>query len=122
MQPVRDRALIQALALELDRGEAEAIALAIESGADLLLMDERRGRAVARRLGARVVGVLGVLVEAKQRNLLDAVGPVLNALVAEAGFRIGAELHVRVLQAAGESDSNLGQISGSDPCFPATVP
>lgn len=54
--------------MDLDRGQAEAIALAVAVDADVLLMDERRGRAVAMRLGQRAIGALGVLVEAKRRG------------------------------------------------------
>ena len=63
---VANTGLADVLKLELDEGEAEAIALALESGADLVLLDERRGRQRAARLGLRVTGVLGVLLEAKQ--------------------------------------------------------
>ena len=99
---VRDRRLVGALAVEVDLGEAEAIALAVESGADVLLMDERRGRAVAARLDQRVVGVCGVLVEAKARGHLAAVRPALDALASGAGFRAGDRLRARVLEAADE--------------------
>ena len=102
VQSVQERTLVAALSLELDPGEAEAIALAIESGADLLLIDERRGRAAANRLGIRVVGVLGVLIEAKGRGILPEVRPVLDALAAEAGFRVREALYRRVLEVAGE--------------------
>lgn len=102
MPPLRDLVLVQALEVELDRGEAEAIVLALDSRADLLLIDERRGRAVATRLGVRVVGVLGVLVEAKRNGHLSAIQPVLDALAAMAGFHVSDELYVRVLEAAGE--------------------
>src|SRR5262245_14078578 len=59
IRQAEDSALVTSLQLELDRGEAEAIALAIELKADLLLMDERRGRTVAARLGLTFVGLLG---------------------------------------------------------------
>ena len=62
--PVGDQALVERLKDELDPGEAEAIALAIELKADRLLMDERLGRQVAQRFSLRVTGLLGVLVAA----------------------------------------------------------
>ena len=94
--------LVRALDGELDKGEAEAIALAIELRADLLLVDERRARKVAGRLGLQVVGVLGVLVEAKRRGLLAAVRPVLDDLLEKAGFRISSDLYRLVVQTTGE--------------------
>jgi uncharacterized protein len=99
---VADRVLVTALHLELDPGEAEAIALAVEVKADLLLLDERRGRMVASRLGLHVVGLLGVLSEAKQQGCLSAVKPILEDLVTTAGFWVSPRLYARVLQAAGE--------------------
>ena len=83
---VTDQTLVTALLGELDKGESEAIALAKELQAERLLLDERRGRAVAFRFGLRVTGVLGVLIEAKRKGHLQIVKPVLDALVAEAGF------------------------------------
>jgi len=99
---VADRALVMALRLEVDEGEAEAIALAKELAADLLLLDERRGRAVASRLELRFIGLLGVLIEAKQKRYISAVKPVLDDLVAKAGFWVSQQLYAHVLQAAGE--------------------
>lgn len=55
---------------DLDRGEAEVIALAQERDADLVIIDERLGRRHARRLGLHVTGVLGVLLKAKQSGYL----------------------------------------------------
>lgn len=102
VQAVQNRSLVDALSLHLDLGEAEAIVLAVEVGAELLLMDERRGRSTAVRLGRRVVEVLGVLVEAKRNGHLVAVRPILEALTVRAGFRVSEQLGRRVLEAAGE--------------------
>ena len=99
---VANRALVTALQMELDEGEAEAIALAKELAADLLLLDERRGRVVAAHLDLRLIGLLGVLIEAKHKGCLPLVKPVLDDLVAKAGFWVSQQLYARVLQAAGE--------------------
>jgi predicted nucleic acid-binding protein len=99
---VTDRPLLAALRLELDEGEAEAIALAVELQAGLLLLDERKGRVVASQLGLRFIGLLGVLVEAKHKGLIRAVKPVMDDLMAKAGFWMGQELHEHVLQVVGE--------------------
>jgi uncharacterized protein len=102
-QPVQTAVVVRALQGELDHGEAEAIALAVEAQAGLVLIDERRARAVAIRLGLNVVGVLGVLVEAKHKALIPRLKPILDDLITRAGFRVNSQLYERVLQAAGES-------------------
>jgi len=99
---VADRSLVVALQAELDEGEAEAIALAIQLKADLLLLDERRGREVAYRLGLRFIGFLGVLIEAKHKGYVPEIKPLLDDLMVKAGFWIGDQLYTRILQAVGE--------------------
>ena len=97
-----DRALIVSLDRALDRGEIEALALAIEQRADLILIDERGGTRAALRWNLRTLGVLGVLLVAKERGLVPAVAPLLDRLQREAGFWIGAPLRARILRTAGE--------------------
>lgn len=99
---VTNRTLVDYLLLELDKGEAEAIALATEMRADLLLLDERLARRAASRLGLRFTGLLGLLVEAKHRGFIVAVKPALDALTTKAGFWVSRDLYARALQAAGE--------------------
>jgi predicted nucleic acid-binding protein len=101
-QPVQNEMVVRALQGELDHGEAAAIALAVERQADMVLIDERRARAVATRLGLNVVGVLGVLVEAKHKALIPHLKPILDDLITRAGFWVSAQLYERVLQAVGE--------------------
>lgn len=100
--PAPDADTVRVLQLELDRGEAEAIALALALPADLLLLDERKGRQVAARLGVRHVGLLGVLVEARRKNLVPELRPILEALRQKAGFWFSEALRQEVLRAAGE--------------------
>ena len=95
---VSDRTLVTALGNELDIGEAEAIALAVEIKADQILIDERRGRLVATRLDLRSVGILGILIEAKSQGLIDEVKPLLDALINEAGFWVAKPLYDSILK------------------------
>jgi len=65
-------------------------------------MDEHRGRTVARNLGVPRLGLLGVLVLAKRRRIVPAVGPLIHRLEVEAGFWVGSPLRELVLAKAGE--------------------
>jgi hypothetical protein len=87
----------------LDIGEIEAITLALELKAEELLIDERIGRQEATHLGIAIIGILGILLVAKRRNLISNVKPVMNALISEAGFRVSRQLYEEVLEVAGES-------------------
>ena len=86
----------------LDAGEAHAIALALELKADDLLIDERLGRQEAVRLGLSIIGILGVLLIARQRSLIPQVQSVMDSLIEEAGFHISSQLYQRVLTLAKE--------------------
>jgi predicted nucleic acid-binding protein len=89
-------------ALKLDPGETEALALAVELKAGLILIDEKRGRAAAIAAGLRPVGVLGTLADAKDAGLISAIAPLIDRLVNEIGFRISATLREHILRRAGE--------------------
>ena len=101
VQPVSDRAPGPDLSLLLGPGEAEAIVLAEERQARLLLIDDLRGRRIARRRGIPVAGVAGVLLAAKSRGEIAAVGPILRRL-SKAGYRLAPRLVAEVVKAAGE--------------------
>jgi predicted nucleic acid-binding protein len=81
---------------ELDRGEAAAIAYAIDIDADRVLIDEREGRATATRHDVPVTGVVGILLRASSRGDVDLEAE-LDAL-REAGFWISGELYERALE------------------------
>jgi predicted nucleic acid-binding protein len=86
----------------LDPGESEAIALALECEAELVLMDERAGRQAAMRSGLTVTGALGLLLRAKRRGDISSIKSTLNALRTEARFFMAPQLEAIVLHEAGE--------------------
>lgn len=101
--PASNKQLVQALRQDLHAGEAEAIALALETQADLLLMDERIGRESARYFGLNFIGLIGILIEAKGKGLISSVKLHLDELRDRAGFRVRNELYLRVLRDEAET-------------------
>lgn len=93
--------LVNQLLEDLDLGEAESIALAVEEQADYLIIDEYRGRRVAEAYGIKITGILGVLILAKKRALIPSVKVNIEKLK-EVGFRLNDELVEKVLRSAGE--------------------
>lgn len=91
-QSVQDHDLVNLLRHDLGAGEAEAIVLARECDADFLLSDERLGRSAAKRLGLKVVGLVGILIEAKDRGLLPDAGSLMDRLHNDAEFWISEDL------------------------------
>jgi len=85
----------------LDRGEAEVLALAEESDARLVVIDERKARRYAERLDLPLTGTLGVLLAAKEAGLIESVA-LWTDKIREAGLYLRADLVARVLELAGE--------------------
>lgn len=85
----------------LGAGESEALALALELGAERVLVDELAGRKLALRLGLPVIGSVGVLLAARRRGLIPSVREPLDAL-RRSGFRMDDDLYEGALLKAGE--------------------
>ncbi len=93
--------VVKPLTILVDRGEAEAIALASVLPDCTVLLDDARARRVAERLNLRRIGTVGLLRRAKQANLIDKLKPHLEALQ-QGGIYIRQELIDAVLREVGE--------------------
>ncbi|HIG93966.1 TPA: DUF3368 domain-containing protein [Candidatus Woesearchaeota archaeon] len=92
---------LQLLHQELDEGEAEAIALAMEKKLDLLLLDEKEARSIARIYKIPVTGTVGILMRAKREGKIPSLRKELLAL-REAGFWIQDDLFHEALHSCKE--------------------
>jgi len=90
---IKDKALLAYLELDLDKGEAEAIVLAKEIGANYLLIDERKGWKIAKEQGINAIGLIGVLLKAKKMNLISEVLPLVDDLRMRAGFWLNEDFY-----------------------------
>jgi predicted nucleic acid-binding protein len=89
------------LELLLDKGEASAIALAVEFENCLLLIDEIKGRKIATSLNLKITGTIGILLSAKNHNIIPKVAPLLIQLK-NVGFYISQTLFIQILKETGE--------------------
>ena len=85
----------------LGDGEREAIALAVEIGAGAVLIDERAGRRVAEEAGLKVIGTLGLLLEAKRAGHVTTIRGELDKLL-QTSFFLSPQLYDQLLRMAGE--------------------
>ena len=85
----------------LDKGELEAISLAIELKADLLIIDEKLGRIVATNIGFDITGLVGILITAKNKNLIISIKEVLDKVIL-LGCRISKNLYNIALNSCNE--------------------
>ena len=88
---------------DIDAGEAEVLALAVEYDARLVFLDENRGRREAKEIGLTVKGTVGILLEAKEKGLIDVIKPLLTQL-RDNGMHLSESLINNALQDADEAD------------------
>ncbi|MGI8906074.1 MAG: DUF3368 domain-containing protein [Candidatus Sumerlaeaceae bacterium] len=102
--PATDLKRLAELLQGLDPGEAEAIALAAQVQADLIILDERAARLAAHQLQLRTMGLCGVLIAAKNALIIPTVWPVLYELRVNAKFWLSDDVVKLVLEATGEHE------------------
>lgn len=93
--------VLSRLSTEVDLGEAAAIALTLETPGSTVILDDRKGRDLARRNGLNVVGSLGIIIRAKHRGVIPLARPVINEL-RSAGLFISDSLVRQALLDVGE--------------------
>lgn len=101
IQNPKDRKNQRLLEVTLDKGEASAIALALEQSNCRLIIDELRGRKLAKQLGLTITGTLGVLAEAKISGLIPLVRPLIDK-IKQTDFRLSKQLEIEILKLIGE--------------------
>jgi len=98
---VKNLAVVAALRTQMDIGEAEVLALAIELGNVVVILDDKKARRVASQVGLSVIGTVGMLLRAKRQGIIPEIKPLLQALD-EANFRLADALRQNALRLAGE--------------------
>ena len=98
---VKNKNLLEQLQKELDKGEAEAIALSLEISADLLLIDEKLGRKIAEEKGIKITGTIGALIKAKRKGFIKEVKPLIYELIEKGNYYKESFVRI-VLKHAGE--------------------
>lgn len=94
--------LVDTLKIDLDLGESEAIALALELSANYVIIDERKGRNLAQNYNLQVIGVIGIFIQCKRINIIPNVKSLLDELLEKTNFYINPNLYRTVLSELGE--------------------
>jgi predicted nucleic acid-binding protein len=100
--PVPDRTMLPVLRARVDEGEAEAIELARQTHADLLIIDDAAARVVAQEEGLPYVGIIGLLAEEREAGRIPSLKTELDRLRTECRFFIAPALEEKVLRRVGE--------------------
>ena len=98
VEEVQDSVTLRILKRELDAGEAETIALALENSAKWVLLDESEARRIAKDIGLRVTGVLGILLRACRQERIPSLRAEMENLRERAGFYISNQLFEDLLK------------------------
>lgn len=101
-EQIHDLILYHKLKSLVDESEAQAITIAHEINPDFLLIDEKKGRTIAKEMGIKIIGLIGVLVKAKRENIIIDVKSILDELRNKAGFFISQELYNEILLSVNE--------------------
>ena len=102
VKPVQNVSVVATLKTQMDAGEAEAIALAMELGDVLLILDDKKARRVAQQIDLKVIGTVGMLLRGKRQGVIPEIKPLISALL-QADFRISEGIVLEALRLSGEN-------------------
>lgn len=97
-----DKSRMQILELQIDKGEASAIALAMEIPQSILILDDYKARKIAKQLGLEITGTIGVIVKAKLKGIIPSIQPYL-AKIRKTDFRLADDVEQQAIKEAGEN-------------------
>lgn len=99
--PVSDEYKLRLLEMQIDKGEASAIVLAMERKGSLLILDNHKARRLAAQLELNYTGTLGVIISAKLKGVISSIRPLMEKII-QTNFQITAELEIKALTEANE--------------------
>ncbi len=98
---VSNKNLLRVLKNIVDIGEASTISLSLETENSLIILDDLKARKIAKSLGLNVTGTLGLLLKARENNIIPSIKVAIKKLK-KAGFRISDAIEEKIYQLAGE--------------------
>jgi predicted nucleic acid-binding protein len=87
--------------MQIDKGEASAIALALESPGCTLILDDYKARKIAENLGIDITGTIGVIVKAKLKGIIPSIKPLLEK-IRTTNFSLSPDIEILALKEAQE--------------------
>lgn len=101
LNEISDKHVQQLLELQVDAGEASAIAFALETDDCTIILDDFKARKLAKKLGLKITGTIGIVVKAKQKGVIPSIKPYLEK-IRNANFYLSAEIELQALKLAKE--------------------
>ena len=101
IQNASDKYRQQLLEMQIDKGEASAIALALESPGCTLILDDYKARKIAEKLGIDITGTIGVIIKAKLKGIIPSIKPILEK-IRQTDVRLSPEIEILALKEARE--------------------
>ncbi len=101
IESVVDKYKQQLLEMQIDKGEASAIALAIETPDSTVILDDYKARKIAHQLGLNYTGTIGVIIKAKLNGVIPSIKPLLEKIKAT-NFHLSIDIQLQALKEANE--------------------